>query len=99
MPDMTDEELHALFSIPDKESGLYQTWFANYTFIPGEKTLDPSVRSYPQLDKYGNKAMDKNPWMSPGSAPVFSPCGALGGNPEGLVGTSEEISFDGGFSY
>merc|ERR1712107_465082 len=27
-----------------------------------------------------------NPWMAPGTAPVFSPCGWGGGNPEGCGG-------------
>ena len=25
----------------------------------------------------------KNPWFSPGTAPIFSPCGTFGGNPLG----------------
>ena len=28
----------------------------------------------------------RNPWMAPGTAPVFSPCGWGGGNPEGCGG-------------
>ena len=58
-------------------------WFTNFTNIHGERTVDPAVRSFPQLEEFGDKHFDRNPWMSPGSAAVFSPCGALGGNPGG----------------
>ena len=58
-------------------------WYTNYTEIPGEITLDPSMRTFPQLEEYGDTFFDKNPWMSPGSAPIFTPCGLLGGNPLG----------------
>merc|ERR550519_3169045 len=67
--------------IPDISSGCF--WFTNFTFIPGERTLDPSVRSAPQLEEYGDTTYDTHPGMAPGTAPVFSPCGALGGNPYG----------------
>jgi len=76
-------------------------WFSNYTFIPGEKTLDPSMSSFPQL--FDNPYMDKMPWSAPGSAPIFSPCGAGGGNPNGCPeGSSQGIGEDcpgGGYSY
>ena len=64
-----------------KTSGCF--WFTNFTMIPGERTLDPSLRSFPQLEGYGDPAYDDHPWMAPGSAPVYSPCGAFGGNPYG----------------
>ena len=45
LPDMTAEELHEWLNIPSKEAYSHLTWFANYTFIPGDKTLDPSMRT------------------------------------------------------
>merc|ERR1719187_1406342 len=74
-------------------------WYTNYTHIPGEVTLDPSMRTHPQLEEYGDEKYDKRPWMEPGTAPVYSPCGALGGNPLGPVGSSEEIFDNAGWSY
>ena len=58
-------------------------WMTWDTVIPGEKTLDPSMRSFPQLERLGDTSFDKHPWMSPGSAPVYSPCGVYYGNPYG----------------
>ena len=55
------------------------------------------MRTFPQLEDYGDKLMDKNPWMSPGSAPVYSPCGVLGGNPR-APGSSIEILDNGGWT-
>jgi len=87
--------------IPNYGQGVACFWFTNYTFIPGEKTLDPSMSTWPQLFDYGY--YDKNPWMAPGSAPIFSPCGAGGGNPNGCPeGSSQDIGEDcpgGGWSY
>ena len=74
-------------------------WYTNYTEIPGERTLDASMRTHPQLEEYGDKENDMHPWMAPGSAPVHSPCGALGGNPLGPVGSSEDIFDNAGWSY
>lgn len=54
-------------------------WYNNWTVIPGEATLDPQLRTYRDENNY----FEKNPWRSPGSAPVFSPCGVGGGNPLG----------------
>ena len=82
-------------------------WFSNWTFIPGEATLDPAL--YTVLDYHGDAYLEwerahclislgldydvcfawypndpaHNPWMAPGSAPVYSPCGVGGGNPKG----------------
>jgi len=97
--EMTDEELNELLLVPSYDASVKRTWFTNYTFIPGEKTLDPSMRSYPQLEKFGDPEYDRHPWMSPGSAPVVSGCGASGGNPDGLVGTTDLIANQGGWSY
>ena len=82
-------------------------WFSNWTFIPGEATLDHAL--YTVLDYHGDAYLEwerahclislgldydvcfawypndpaHNPWMAPGSAPVYSPCGVGGGNPKG----------------
>ena len=84
-------------------------WYSNWTFIPGEPTLDPSLYSMPDFHGDAYKVWDKvhcftsigetdvcptwyptsferNPWMVPGNAEVFSPCGIAGGNPYGIEG-------------
>jgi len=99
-------------------------WFTNFTFIPGEPTLDQSFWTYPKMLPVNGPAfnlhdldytscqhqatesyltMEKkqiaqvisndipplkdffynHPWRSPGSAKLHSPCGVLGGNPDG----------------
>ena len=58
-------------------------WFTNFTHIPGERTLDPSMTSFPQLEEHGVTQYGDHPWMAPGTAPVHGPCGAYGGNPHG----------------
>jgi len=101
-------------------------WFSNWTFIPGEATLDPSLYTVP--DYHGDAYMEwqrahclislgldydvckawypidpaKNPWMAPGSAPVFSPCGWGGGNPMGCRPQDSQESEEcqgGGYSF
>jgi hypothetical protein len=87
-------------------------WFTNNTFIPGKETLPREMRTYhdgcnhtaygcdPQfLDIYA-----RNPWRSPGAAPIFSPCGVAGGNPLGCPegappGDSLMDCPGGGYSY
>ena len=76
-----EEERNALSKTIGMRSMCF--WFTNFTQIPGEKTLDPSMRSFPQLEKFGDPEYDKFPWLAPGSAPVYSPCGAYMGNPYG----------------
>jgi len=81
-------------------------WFSNWTFIPGEPTLHPSLYTVPDFHGDSYTVWDRascvdylssdntckawypvnpshNPWMAPGSAPNFSPCGIEGGNPFG----------------
>ena len=62
--------------------------FTNYTFIPGEATLEPEDM---YDENYVKKNKDKmHPWSSPGSAPVFGDgCGANGGNPNGCDGMND----------
>ena len=62
-------------------------WFSNKRYIPGNATI-PFEHSQPDVgcasqDLDSVDSFDKYPWMAPGSAPVFSPCGAMGGNPYG----------------
>jgi len=59
-----------------------QAWFTNYTFIPGEVTIPEDM-----LGPGGHKNF---PWYSPGTAPIFSPCGTYGGNPLGVNYNREE---------
>merc|ERR1712200_272930 len=65
-------------------------WFTNFTFIQGKPTLDESMRTFKNMDN-GYDWTVYNPWRSPGSAFVHSPCGVGGGNPYGCPG--------GGYSY
>ena len=60
-------------------------WFNNYTFVE-EETLPEYMRTYDGYKIEEGKYVDyfgKHPWRSPGSAPIFSPCGVGGGNPNG----------------
>lgn len=71
-------------------------WYSNYTFIPGEQTLDPTLWTYPY------PYFARNPWRAPGHAPVWSPCGAAGGNPRGCPPGSPVHGMRcpfGGYSY
>ena len=101
-------------------------WFTNWTFIPGDPTLDPALYTLP--DFHGNASpiwekihrfsedhggtsivawlptyLDKNPWLAPGTAEVFSPCGIAGGNPFGVEGCddfqNDKFCTWGGYSY
>merc|ERR1719469_1113641 len=55
-------------------------WFSNYTFSSGNSTIRNDLRTVTSEVKLGT------PWTSPGSAPVQSPCGYAGGNPNGCLG-------------
>ena len=59
-----------------------QYWFTNHTYIMGEPTLPE--------DMIGPGGHETYPWYSPGTAPVFSPCGTYGGNPVGCNPSREE---------
>jgi len=75
-------------------------WFTNFTFTDGEVTLPEEMRTY-QDPFPGTSYYDSNPWMAPGSAPVYSPCGVAGGNPLGCpVGDPTQRQCPGGgFSF
>jgi len=68
-------------------------WFTNATTIPGEQTLDESMRTMQEVN--GDRLKRNSPWLSPGSAPVTSPCGGL------IVAKSDEYCGGGagGFSH
>ena len=71
--------------------------YSNHTFIDGPPTIprNSSLLTYKDACGQGNddcckfptiSACDwtqKNPWRHPGTAPIFSPCGIDGGNPQG----------------
>ena len=99
------------FSIDDlpagKHAGTSCFWFTNDTFIPHSPTLDNSMRTYRDAEIIpGLSPIDytkNNPWRSPGSAHVHSPCGNAGGNPNGCpIGSPRGEGFDcpgGGWSH
>lgn len=63
-----------------------QMWYSNHVEIPGESTI-PDELVQPETKCVGQAGHDGHhvtfPWHAPGTAPVFSPCGAMGGNPYG----------------
>merc|ERR1719481_361077 len=74
------EEAHG----PDHPPDCMNNWFSNKVHIPGEQTL-PDNMTLPNV----TCGHDKNPWFSPGSAPIFGSCGTLGGNPNGCHNDGE----------
>ena len=73
---------------PCRIQGCANYVYTNYTFIPGEPTLpdemyDTNCATCPSIEEIKSR---KNPWASPGSAPVYGEgCGANGGNPNGCM--------------
>lgn len=72
--------------------GCISQWYTNGTWIPGNRTLPENsplityaktAKATDPLSKGTWAGMQKNPWMAPGTAPVWSPCGIDGGNPKG----------------
>jgi len=64
-------------------------WFNDAVEIPGSRTV-PDELSQPEVKCVGQAGADiemqmKFPWSAPGSAPLFSPCGAMGGRPNGCM--------------
>ena len=53
-------------------------WFTDNTKIKGEATLKPELRTFAKVELGAEEKISRNPWMAPGSAPVFSPCGVAG---------------------
>jgi len=65
-------------------------WYTNYTFHTGSVTLPDNMRTFKFSD-------NKNPWYAPGTAPVHSPCGVDGGNPDGCpAGNPDPFACAGG---
>lgn len=77
--------------------GCISQWYTNGTTIPGQRTLPDNAVTYMATCSSWNPiakatcaGMQSNPWMAPGSAPVWSPCGFDGGNPSGCpIGNPE----------
>jgi len=85
-------------------------WFTNNTFIPGKETLPREMRTYHDGCNQTAHGYDppsgspdiyaRNPWRSPGAAPIFSPCGVAGGNPHGCpVGAPPGTGWCPGYGY
>ena len=67
-----------------------QWWLSNRAEIPGNVTIPYEV-SQPGADcefMGTSDEKDKYPWSAPGTAPIFSPCGVMGGNPYGCGGAT-----------
>ena len=62
----------------DRTTRCMNSWFTNFTRIPGEQTIADSM-----LVPGKGMSRRENPWFAPGTAPVFSPRGVWGGNPGG----------------
>ena len=67
-------------------------WFSNRIEILGNITLPPEM-SQPEVTCTGQAGNNENyktfPWFAPGTAPVFGPCGSLGGMPLGCNNDGE----------
>jgi len=73
-------------------------WFTNYTF--NTNSGNAPIGEFSPLRTYYHMSYESlkyNPWFSPGSAPIFSPCGINGGNPNGCNGGKDCPG--GGFGY
>merc|ERR1711962_886390 len=72
-----------------KKPDCLKMWFSNNVVIPGPATL-PENMTQPEVTCIGqvghHDTAKEFPWNAPGRAPLFSPCGTLGGNPEGCPG-------------
>jgi len=80
-------------------------WYTNYTMKEGDATIDPSMRTFANIEEMFEPYIENNPWMAPGSAFIYSGCGIAGGNPLGCPEGSpsqpgQDCSpYGGGFSY
>ena len=82
------EEGDAIECSPCRIQGCANYVYTNYTFIPGEPTLPDEMYDMDCATCLGLEETKrrKNPWTSPGSAPVYGEgCGANGGNPNGCM--------------
>lgn len=68
----------------ENAQGCVFEFYTNNTVIPGEATIQagsPLLTMLPGLSKEDWTA--NHPWRAPGTAPIESPCGVDGGNPQG----------------
>jgi len=66
-------------------------WYSNNVKIPGNATIpddlnQSEIACINQAGHQNNPDRFNYPWHAPGTAPVFSPCGTLGGWPNGCNG-------------
>jgi len=64
-------------------------WYINHVTIPGEASIPDEVAQSDVtcIHQAGHHDQEKKfPWNAPGTAPVASPCGTLGGWPQGCEG-------------
>ena len=73
------------------EPDCLQMWLSNDVVIPGNSTIpDEHSQPWASCEIMGTTELHVSyPWMSPGAAPIFSPCGTMGGNPYGCEGTEK----------
>ena len=67
-------------------------WFSNGVKIPGEASIPEELAQNEITCIHQAGAHDDNkkfPWNAPGTAPVFGPCGSLGGMPLGCDNNGE----------
>ena len=58
---------------PDFEkTGVISMWYTNYTLITIEPTIEDYMRTFPNIEPDTEEFIAHNPWMAPGSAPVYS---------------------------
>jgi len=88
LPDDTE------FSIEKgKEPDCMDYWFSNDVKIPGKATIPDEfaqndITCIHQAGHHHDQDK-KFPWNSPGTAPVFGPCGSMGGMPDGCDNDGE----------
>jgi len=93
LPEDTEfEKKHNYTTKPD----CLQFWYSDGVKIPGEATI-PDYMSQPEttcIRQGGANDPDREfPWWAPGTAPVFGPCGTLGGSPHGCKGNNPGEQF------
>ena len=59
-------------------------WFTNNTSVEEPTLFDPALRTFARVQD--PKLVLLTPWRAPGAAPIASPCGVSGGNPNGCGG-------------
>eukprot|EP00091_Calanus_sinicus_P014794 TRINITY_DN3248_c0_g1_i3.p1 TRINITY_DN3248_c0_g1~~TRINITY_DN3248_c0_g1_i3.p1 ORF type:complete len:357 (+),score=114.38 TRINITY_DN3248_c0_g1_i3:126-1073(+) len=88
-----------------EKTGATCLWYTNYTMKEGKSTIEPSMRTFANIEAGYESYVENNPWMAPGSAKLFSGCGVAGGNPVGCPEGSpsrpgQDCSpYGGGYSY